>query len=268
MFYLKELFLIGRDHKALTLVNLSLLALFFTSIHHGGEIRQFFSLEAKTSAFPYFNALIGSGTGHNHDYITRKMANLPGVAKVELKDSKRLRGELKGFFRDLGDQASLLSKNYQAYKIHLNKGSGKSSHKLIKEYFSRLTGNKDVTFSGVKSPVLLAGDKNKAYTFFSEKAEVYFQVLIAIGWLFTLWLLSGPVKAQTFIIERFQRKENTAIKIYACACAVAVIGAAGSLLGAGFNGQFEVANLTAALALMGFGSLFFIKKEKRLRRFL
>lgn len=255
---MKELFLIARDHKLLSVVNVMLLALTVSVTQHRAEIKNFFAVDSKSSATPYFNALIAADS--NPDYIIRKMSNLPGVAKVVFKDDKKLAKELRGFVSEVGSEAADLATNFKSFKINLNKGLQPKSAQLIKEYFSRLVGGKDVTFSQVKQPKGWEIQKSPLYSMFSKWADVYIGAIIGLGWLFTLWILSHSIQAQSYVIEKFQRKDKTALRMYALLSLAPIVF---SLIATfWFEGKANFATLAPVAGIVAFGCLFFIGKKK------
>ncbi|MBG60787.1 MAG: hypothetical protein CMJ16_10040 [Peredibacter sp.] len=258
MFYLKELLLIARDHKLLTTVNIMLLALTVSVAQNRSKINGFFAVDSKASSTPYFNALIASNS--NPDYIIRKMSNLPGVSKVVFKDDKKLAAELKGFVSEVGAEAAELANNYKSFKINLTKGLQPQSAQLIKEYFSRLVGGKDVTFSQVKTPKIWEIQKSPLYIMFSKWADIYIGITVGLGWMFTLWLLSHSIQAQSYVIEKFQRKDKTALRIYGILSLVPVAISLATTLW--WGGRTNFVTLGPIMALILIGSVFFIGKKK------
>lgn len=258
MFYLKEFFLIARDHKMLSLVNMLLLASVVAVTQYRGDIKHFFAVDSKASVKPYFNALFEGNT--NPDYIIRKMSNLPGVAHVEFKDDKKLAKELKGFASEIGADAALATANFKSFKIDLDNGLQLKSSKLIKEYFSRLVGGKDVTFSKVKRAQKWKIKESPLYSMFSKWSDLYIGSIAAVAWLFTLWLMSQSIQAQSFVIEKFQRKERTALKIYALLAMVPVLLSVGCAFI--LNNKADFIGLAPAIGLIAVGCIFFITKKK------
>lgn len=253
-----------REHKALAFANAALLALFVSSLQFKSDIRGFFSLENKTVSSPYFNALIDSD--READYIARKMRNLPGVEGVEVKKSESVAKEIGSFLRELGESSELMSGGYSSFKIFLDKSANGQSRRLIREYMSRLAGKKEVTFSGVKTPSLRKSAGSPLYAFFSKYAPYHIAAVAGIGWLFTLWLVAFPLKSQCFVIEKFQRKSGTSLKIYAWLWTVPTLSSAAVFAFYKFDLQIE--SLLASLALFGAGSLFFLKGAKKPGRFI
>lgn len=264
MFYLKELLFIIRDHKTLAMANLAFLALFTCAAQFSSDIKGFFALDSKTSSAPYFNALVGSAT--NADYIVRKMSNLPGVSAVEVKNSDKLAEEVSGFLEEVGAGPEVMAKSYNAFKVVLEPGTRGSSRELIREYFARLTGKKDVTFSQVKTPTPQRFKTSPLYGIFSKWSDVYLAALAGFGWLFTLWLISQPLCAQSFVIERFQRKDRTALKMYAWLWALPLLGL--GMAAALFEVKIALFALVLGAILLVMGSLFFLKKGKSPQRFI
>lgn len=264
MFYLKELLLIIRDHKVLSIANLALLVLFVGVIQHKSDIRSFFSLDSKTTSAPYFNALVSAGS--NPDAIARKIGNLPGVAKVELRNSSKLEKEIGGFLKGLGAGEDLLAGGFNSFKVVLDKSTRPESRQLIREYFSRLVGKKDVTFSEVKTSRSTGLKASPLYSLFAKWSDTYIAALAGFGWLFTLWLLSQPIQAQGFVIERFQRKDKTALKMYFWLWMIPV--AAFFAVAIAIDLKVGLLDLAPVMALLVLGAVLFAKKGSSPRRFI
>ncbi len=196
MFYLKQLFFVAKDHLLLAFTNIALLLAFTVATQNRAEIKNFFSLEAKTSNSPYFNALVSSGA--SPDYISRKMKNLPGVSAVEVTRSGKLALEAKNFLSQLGESADAFPGSYNAFKVVIDQNTKPQSRKLIKEYFTRLVGKNDVTFTSIKRPMMTAIKNTPAFALFASWSDVYLAGIAALGWLFTLFLLSRPVAEPEF----------------------------------------------------------------------
>lgn len=264
MFYLTEMLRVVRDHKALALANFLLLAVCAVSLQSRPQIKNFFSLDAKAGNAPYFNALVPAGA--NPDYIVRKMRNLPGVAKVNLTRSGKLENEIKGFLSEIGESTSAFTGAFNAFKITLEDNTRAESRNLIKEYFSRLVGRKDISFTKVKSPAPAFLKNSPLYNAFSKWADIYIVALAGLGWFFTCWLLSQPLGSQGYVIERFQRKKKTALKMYLWLWGAPLIAL---LAGAVYmERSLDLLGLGALGLLLFAGSVFFIGKGRTPQRFI
>lgn len=264
MFYLKQLFFVGKDHLVLAFTNITLLLVFTIVTQNRAEITNFFSIESKTSSAPYFNALVSSGA--SPDYISRKMKNLPGVSSVEVTRSGKIAEEAKNFLTQLGESADAFPGSYNAFKVVIEQNTKPQSRKLIKEYFTRLVGKNDVTFTGMKRPMMRAIQNSPAFALFAKWSDVYLAALAALGWLFTLFLLSRPVASQSFVIERFQRRTSASLKIYLWLAGLPVTTVLG--LYAFSGGKMDWLGFAPGLALLAVGSLLFIKKAQAPKRFI
>lgn len=250
------------------MTNLALLALFTGILQFRTEVRDFFSMDAKTSSAPYFNALVASST--NADYITRKMKNLPGVKSVEVKASEKIKSEVGGLLRELGsdleEAAALMGSQYSSFKIVLDKGTRPESRKLIKEYFSRLTGKEEVTFSQVKKPKAPRLNTHPLYGIFAKWSDWYLASIAALGWFFTLCLLAAPMRSQGYVIEKFQRKEKTALKMFGWLWLAPVVSF--TIAAFALDLRVGILDFAPSLILLGGGALLFLGKGKTPRRFI
>ena len=102
--------------------------------------------------------------------------------------------------------------------------------------------------------------KSPLYSMFSKWADVYIGVIIGLGWLFTLWILSHSIQAQSYVIEKFQRKDKTALRMYALLSLAPIVF---SLIATfWFEGKANFATLAPVAGIVAFGCLFFIGKKK------
>lgn len=264
MFYLKQLLFVAKDHLILAFTNIALLLAFTVTTQNRNEIKNFFSLEAKTSNSPYFNALVSGGS--SPDYISRKMRNLPGVSSVEVTSSGKIAQEAKNFLTELGESANAFPGSYNAFKIVIDQNTKPQSRKLIKEYFTRLVGKKDVTFTSIKRPMMTAIKNTPAFALFARWSDVYLGAMAGLGWLFTLFLLSRPVAGQSFVIERFQRKNSASLKIYLWLAGLPVTIALAALAYSG--ARLDWLGFAPGLVLLALGSLLFVKKAQAPGRFI
>jgi hypothetical protein len=185
---------------------------FATIIHFNSEITDFFSLDKKTSRSPYFNALISGSP--DMEYVQRKMKQLPGVERVQIKKQLDAKKELNKIIPafDVGDAVTSLS--YRPIKIFLDSNVTKSSRKLIREYLTRLMGQESVTFSAIKYPTKVNLKKYPYFKVFSDWSGTYFAGLAFTMWLVLTILLAPYFHQQGYIIEKFQRTRAVALKMY------------------------------------------------------
>ena len=264
MFYLRELFLLGREHKALFLANAALMAMFIASFQFQTNIKAFFSQEGQRDSSPYFNALVESDK--EADYLARKMGNLPGVVSVEVKKEQKLQKEAAKFLKEIGESSGLVSAGYSAFKIVLDKSASDESKQLIREYFQRLAGSKEVTFSPVKTPAMSKLKASPLYNIFARYAPYYLALIAGIGWLFSLWLISQPLRAQCFVVERFQRKKSASLKVYAWLWGIpALVFGSWALL---YSDGLAPEAAAGVMLLFAAGSLMHAKKAKSPGRFI
>lgn len=252
----KESFLLG-------FVGFVLLTLLCLVTLGGKQMHQLANKEVELKSQAYFTALVESSEGLLG--IIEKMRNLPGVTTVELLNDDKVESELKSLEAELGSELLDGLKNLKTLKIVLSQGIHPDTAALVKEYFTRLAGNKAVSFSKVKAPGKKSASESKTtISLWSRYVEYWALAIISIAWLFVIRLGAKELKRKAFIIERFQRKKFVSIKLYAIGWSVPVLT---SLLLYAFLAPDEslsfVFRVWPAVFVGGLGALLFARPTVR-----
>jgi hypothetical protein len=207
MFYLVNFIKTISALKLKGAVFVLLTALLVMSGYFRPQFQSLFAYSSNITMMPYFNALVFNN--NNIDSIVRKMENLPGVISVKLKDTHKIKDEIKSISADIDDQlvSKLISKNYQSLKIELEKNLRKESHALIQEYMTRLAGKDSVTVSQVKDPNTWFNLSQKSIEHSSKWGDVYLIGVISLLWLISCFHFVSELKRRSYLIENYQRRK-------------------------------------------------------------
>ncbi len=186
-----------------------------TATHNRSSIKKFFSLSTKSTSRPYFNALISDDS--NLSAIERKMRKLPGVKNVRVKRALEVSKELGSLQVDLNSDVlkSLSNINYSSVTIELSNSIQNRSQSLIKEYLTRLVGDKSITISNIKNPKRVELSKNSPGVLMHKWGDFYIIGVLSILWLASCLSFGTYLKNYSFLIEKFQRKKKVDMKIFA-----------------------------------------------------
>lgn len=223
MFYIKEF---GKLFKANFLVSfmfsVSVLGL-MTIVLQKNKIHDELSLDGQTKVIPYFNALVHSDISLGN--IKRKMVQLPGVRNILIFKANKIKNEIKHLKKSFNQEliGQLTSINYKKIKIELDDGVKVKSQNLIREYLLRLIGKNSVTLGAVKTPRNLNISSNNSLFTLIKWSETYLIGLFMVMMAISLFLLLKPLNNQSFIIERFQRREYVNTKIMFSGAAILVL---------------------------------------------
>lgn len=214
MFYLKHFLQVIKNIKVNGFFFVALTALVVTSFHHRPYLKKVFTMSKKVISRPYFNALITDKINLNS--VARKMKNLPGVEKVTIKKTMDVGKELKALSSELGSDfvKGLADLNYASVTVEMTNGLQRRSESLIREYLTRLVGKSSVAISDIKKPKKLALSKNDPYITINNWGDLYILGILTILWIVSCFSLVRYLKNYSYLIEKFQRKKNVAIKIY------------------------------------------------------
>ena len=241
MFYLKEFFKILKSNLLLsTIFVLSSLTL-LTISGQQVKIKKLLSLKKQSSSGPYFNAIVSKND--NIDSVIRRMKNLPGVVSVEKHGASGIQAQISNLKKKFGADVinNLAAVNYKRVKVEVEDGLNAGSLNLIKEYMARLIGKDSVKIGGVKQPNGLKVKKNAFLYKFLTFFDVYAQIVLGGLWLISTFLILISVRRKAFIIEKFQRKSNTSLKIMLSG--FGVLSVLTLLLNQVFLGQFQLISL-------------------------
>lgn len=214
MFYLKEFLKITKENFVLSAIFIISSIGIISISHNQEEIKSQLSISNKTQSLPYFNALISSQTKMNT--IIRRMKQLPGVINVEKAQSKSISQEINKLKKSFGEEVinSLSSIGYSRVKIELEDGIRSKSQNLIREYLTRLVGGESVTMGEVRFPKEIKLKSQDPLMKFLNWFDVYSFFIVVGLWLMSAVLLLKPINTSSFIIEKFQRRTKTNLKIF------------------------------------------------------
>lgn len=213
MFYLKEFSKVMKENLILGLIfilsTVSIVSLSFNQ----QKVEGFFSLSKKTQNYPYFNALLT--TTNDISSVVRKIKNLPGVMGVKLASNLNLDSEIQALQSKFGEAflGAFTGAKYQQLKVELKTGINDKNQSLIREYLSRLVGKSSITLSSTRSPRVVKIKKNDPLISFLNFGDIYLLSIMGGLWLLSMVLLLKPIKNKAYIIEKFQRRSLTDLKI-------------------------------------------------------
>lgn len=215
MFYLNHFFKSLKNFKVTGLLFVLLTVTLTTALHNRTYLKQIFSLANKTITRPYFNALVTSNV--NLSTVARKIRKLPGVELVRVKTALDVKEELGSLKSELDSDVleSLSGINYSSLTIEMGRSLQARSQNLIKEYLTRLVGKDSVTISDIKTPKTIKIKKNDPYNLVNNWGDIYIIAILSIVWLGVCFSFSKYLKNYSYLIEKFQRKSNVGLKIFA-----------------------------------------------------
>jgi hypothetical protein len=205
----------------------------------------------------HFHALI-SGK-ENYFRVSRKLEALPGVWGVKVLEKTQIESQVKSILGSLstGLAASMLDLDYAGVKVIFKRGLQSRSQQLIKDYLQRLVGTSKITLGSTKSDSEMEKSRTAFFDIFKSWGVAIFTIIVAVAWLVSFFLFSNKIKETAYILERFQRKDNIALKIYLVACSV-LIGVS-LILNLSFGApSFLIMLITAGVVFAG--SLMQVKK--------
>lgn len=231
-----------------------------TVAHNRNNVENFLSLTGKSHNSPYFNALVKSQS--DLDSVIRKMKTLPGVKSVSVREAKSFKKEVAALKSRFGSSvlSGISGLNYQNLKIELESGVFKKNQKLIREYLSRLVGRNKVTMGTVRKPRTLKLKKSDPLFSLLKLGDKYLLIILTFFWLFSGFLIAKPLKASSYIIEKFQRKSQTDIKILGTG--LSVLSAVTIAVNLYFNSDITLLTLVPSLLMTSVCVLFLLAYQK------
>lgn len=263
MFYLKEFFKVLKTNLLLGVIFLVSTFGIITISHHQKTINRELSLSNKSASLPYFNALVSNES--KMESIIRRMKQLPGVVAIREGQQSQMKSEISKLKSTFGESIikGLATINYKRLKIELEVGLREKSQNLIKEYLTRLVGIESITLGEIRLPKEIKLKTKDNLLVFLNSIDVYiFSVLIGL-WLVSSILLLNSVNTSSFIIEKFQRKTNTNIKIFMSGFLLLVFIALG--LNYFSNNTIEFDSIIVALIMLSAGAGLTIVLKKQLK---
>jgi hypothetical protein len=213
MFYLVEFGKILKNNLLLSLIFVLSTVALITVSSQQKRIQKELSLSKQSKTTPYFNAIISKVK--NIDSVLRRMKQLPGVLNVETHGVSSIQKQILHLKKTFGADVieGLASVNYKRVKVEVESGLNSGSLSLIKEYLARLIGKEAVKIGNIKYPNKVKIKSNAFLGMFLKFFDFYTQLILGGLWLISCLLLLGKVRTKSFIIEKFQRKKNTSLKI-------------------------------------------------------
>ncbi|WP_127714826.1 hypothetical protein [Halobacteriovorax sp. HLS] len=162
---------------------------------------------------PSFHALISGD--QNHQRISRKVLELPGVQKVSFSSKEEIQSQVKSVLSgvDLQMKFDDLDLNYVGLKISLEQGLQPRSQNLIRDYLVRLVGASNVTLGATKSISRSQLLKNQIFSTFREWGVLVVSISFVIIWALVAVGFSVQVKKSSYLIEKFQRRSKVGLKV-------------------------------------------------------
>ncbi len=216
MFYLRELARFTKNNlfgqAVFSLLTISLVVT--VSNYDSFKIRISNALPSIQNEY-YFNALVDGNL--NTSSISRKIEGLPGVKAVESISSTKslaVTNQLKEVLAlDKSDITEIVS--MKGLKVVLDEKVSASSTDLIREYLVRLTGKDNVVLGSIRKKIANNESWKNVMTELKKRPLQVLIVVVSLFWLVAFASIMRNLKQISYLIEKFQRKKNVALKMYA-----------------------------------------------------
>ncbi|AYF45460.1 MULTISPECIES: hypothetical protein [Halobacteriovorax] len=215
MFYLKELARFSKNNLfgqiLFSILTMTLVVAVSNYNHFEAKISR--ALPSMQNEY-YFNALVDGDLNTNS--ITRKIKGLPGVKAIEsISASKNLNvtKQLKDVL-DLDKNEITEVISMKGLKIILDEKVSESSTNLIREYLVRLTGKDNVVLGGIRKKISNHQSWKEVMTEVKRRPLQVAIVVLSIFWIVAFVAIRKDLKQVSYLIEKFQRKKNVALKMY------------------------------------------------------
>lgn len=155
---------------------------------------------------PYFFALMPEDL--NQAYVQRKVRALPGVEGVTLLAKDKIKSHVQNILKStkISWDKELINLDYTGLKVSLSPDLKARSQDLIRNYLSRLAGEKDVTLGAIKSPVVESKKVNSSFWQEYLILLVMGVSLLFYGLAFVIGM--NDLTRSSFLTETYQRKKN------------------------------------------------------------
>ena len=154
----------------------------------------------------YFHALIPSK--YNHQSISRKMSQLPGVEKVELLSEELVNSEANKVLNDIpAEIVSEIEIKYVGLKVNYLKEITPRSQELIRSYMKRLVGE-DLIIGEIFHLEQEQGSVDKI----KEWGSSVLYGIVLFLWIIAFIFFNRKLVQASYIVERFQRRQLVALK--------------------------------------------------------
>lgn len=215
MFYLKELARFSKNNLfgqiLFSLLTVSLVVAVSNYSHFETKISK--ALPSMQNEY-YFNALVDGDL--NTSSIARKIKGLPGVKAIEsisasknLDVTKKLKDVLD---LDKNEVTEVIS--MKGLKVILDEKVSESSTNLIREYLVRLTGKDNVVLGGIRKKISNHQSWKEVMSEVKRRPLQVAIVVLSLFWIVAFIAIKRDLKQVSYLIEKFQRKKNVALKMY------------------------------------------------------
>ncbi len=209
MFYLKTFFsvLFKAYVRGFLFLLLSFLLVF--TLSHKSQLEPYLG---KWNSSPeegaYFYALISNK--ENLSEIRSKIGMLPGVSAITELSSQQIANEVRALLGGSDVTPQMLSFDYQGVKVNFEVGLKTESQALIREFLTRLCSEGNLLMGATRevasSPRALSGWDKWLFNFWS------FWVFLTLVWSVLFISLLPPLRAYSYLVEKFQRRKKVAFK--------------------------------------------------------
>lgn len=163
---------------------------------------------------PHFYSLVSKK--ENVARIKRRLHELPGVYSVKILKGKFLQNEVQKLLKglDVDENLSLKAFDYQGLKIVFNKNLKTRSQKLIRNYLTKLVGDRFITLGNIKSSKKKNRLLDPIVSFMKDWSFDILLGLALVGWIGTLFSFQRELNKASYLIEQYQRRTFVALKSY------------------------------------------------------
>lgn len=207
MFYLVNFYKSFIHRPLVAIVYMGTLVALVSVIFFEKNVSDFLGAKKAKKNNPYFYAVVPADI--NTSYIQRKLINLPGVEGVALMGKEQIGEQVKAILENTLENSGvewdqdLSDLNYAGLKVALSPDLQMRSQNLIRNYLSRLAGDKDVTMGAVKKPFI---EPTSVKTSISNTLLFVIPAVIVIFYIMTMFLLKNTLGRSSFLLETYQRK--------------------------------------------------------------
>jgi hypothetical protein len=235
MFYLK--------HWSQTILNLKLkgflwillsMCLAFTLVFRKEWVSLWTALAPENIASPYSTLVLNQND--SEDKTLKALSSFPGVKQVRLLSANQTSKLLSPLMKELGTDYSLNNmQNYKRIKIIYSKTDSDLSYTRLNNWL-KSSYSDEYTLSQVKFPDgIRTIFENPFYQNFFKLGPWGATLVLWAMWLLFFWINYNTIRAQSYLIERYQRKKLVAAK--SMAIGFGILGLMITALGISF---FEV----------------------------
>jgi hypothetical protein len=165
---------------------------------------------------PFFHALISGEENHNR--ISRRLRELPGVESVQVLSPQKVLSEVKNVLNaagNIGQEAETLG-SLEAFdtaglKVIFSNQLQERGQQMIRDYLERLVGKDNVTLGAIRA-AMRSGKESQTVQMIKD---AWFP--LAMGVFGVFWLIAGlglveGLRKEAYLVEQYQRRNNVASK--------------------------------------------------------